>query len=199
LIVSGAFALSDVPLLGAVAWENNKMNDVRTPDPGWFSDDEFDDVRRRLPMLYVEAVPVHVDDLGFVTDIGVLIRVDQYGEMRSALVAGRVKYGESIRDALVRNLEKDLGSLAFPRLPLSPVPATVAEYFPFPGRLVDERQHAVSLVYIVPVNGECQPRQDALDIRWIPFHEALLEAIDSEFVGGRGQVLRAALNTVTQR
>lgn len=175
------------------------MNDVRTPDPGWFSDDDFDDVRRRLPMVYVEAVPVRVDDSGFITDVAVLIRVDEYGEMRSALVAGRVKYGESIREALVRNLEKDLGSLAFPRLPLSPVPATVAEYFPFPGRLVDERQHAVSLVYVVPVTGECQPRQDALDIRWIPFEDAVRDSIDSEFVGGRGQVLRAALSTISAR
>lgn len=175
------------------------MSDVRTPDQGWFSDDDFDDVRRRLPMVYVEAVPVRVDELGFVTDVGVLIRVDEFGEMRSALVAGRVKYGESIRDALVRNLEKDLGALAFPRLPLTLVPATVAEYFPFPGRLVDERQHAVSLVYVVPVSGDCQPRQDALDIRWIPLHDALSDSIDSEFVGGRGQVLRAALATVIQR
>lgn len=175
------------------------MNDVRTPDPGWFSDDDFDDVRRRLPMVYVEAVPVRVDEDGFVTEAAALIRVDEYGEMRSALVAGRVKFGESIREALVRNLEKDLGSLAFPRLPLSPMPATVAEYFPFPGRLVDERQHAVSLVYVVPVTGECQPRQDALDIRWIPFDEAVRDSIDSEFVGGRGQVLRAALSTVTGR
>ena len=192
---------SALPLLRerVCACENSDMNDVRTPDPGWFSDDDFDDVRRRLPMVYVEAVPVRVDDAGFVTDVGVLIRVDEYGEMRSALVAGRVKYGETIRDALVRNLEKDLGSLAFPRLPISPVPATVAEYFPYPGRLVDERQHAVSLVYVVPVSGDCQPRQDALDIRWIPLHDAVQDSIDSEFVGGRGQVLRAALANLIQR
>ena len=175
------------------------MSDVRTPDPGWFSDEEFQGIRQRMPILYVEAVPVRVDEEGFVTDVGMLIRVDEYGEMRSALVAGRVKFGESVREALARNLAKDLGALAFPRLPVSVVPATVAEYFPFPGRLVDERQHAVSLVFVIPVTGEAQPRQDALDIRWIPVDEALSEAVDREFVGGRGAVLRAALTTIAHR
>jgi ADP-ribose pyrophosphatase YjhB (NUDIX family) len=175
------------------------MSDVRTPDPAWFSDEEFDGIRRRLPLLYVEAVPVRLDDDGFVTDVGVLIRVDEYGEMRSALVAGRVRFGETIREALARNLAKDLGALAFPQLPHSVVPATVAEYFPFPGRLVDERQHAVSLVFVVPVSGEAQPRQDALDIRWIAASDAVRDSIDNEFVGGRGEVLRAALATVSFR
>ena len=175
------------------------MSDVRTPDPAWFSDEEFQGIRQRMPILYVEAVPVRVDEEGFVTDVGMLIRVDEYGEMRSALVAGRVKFGESIREALARNLAKDLGALAFPRLPVSVVPATVAEYFPFPGRLVDERQHAVSLVFVIPVTGEAQPRQDALDIRWIPVVEALSESVDREFIGGRGAVLRAALATIAHR
>lgn len=119
--------------------------------------------------------------------------------MRSALVAGRVKFGETVRDALSRNLAKDLGPLAFPRLPTNVVPATIAEYFPFPGRLTDERQHAVSLVFVVPVTGEAQPRQDALDIRWISVQDAVRDAIDGEFVGGRGAVLRSALATVSYR
>ncbi|PTW91159.1 ADP-ribose pyrophosphatase YjhB (NUDIX family) [Microbacteriaceae bacterium MWH-Ta3] len=175
---------------------NGDMSDVRTPDPGWFSDGDLDDIRRRIPILYVEAVPVHIDAQGKVTEVGLLIRVDEFGEMRSALVAGRVQYGETVRDALLRNLEKDLGPLAFPRLPASAVPATVAEYFPFPARLVDERQHAVALVFVVPVSGDCQPRQDALEIKWVPVEEVFTDALNGEFLGGREQVLRAALSTV---
>lgn len=175
------------------------MSDVRTPDPAWFSDEEFTGIRQRLPLLYVEAVPVRIDEDGFVTEVGMLIRVDEYGEMRSALVAGRVRFGETVREALARHLAKDLGPLAFPRLPTSVIPATVAEYFPFPGRLVDERQHAVSLVFVVPVTGEAQPRQDALDIRWVPVTDALRDTIDNDFVGGRGEVLRAALATAPHR
>ncbi|MEG0299632.1 MAG: DUF4916 domain-containing protein, partial [Aurantimicrobium sp.] len=92
---------------------------VRTPDPngGWLSDDELSSIRRRLPLLYVEAVPVRVDGLGVVTEVGLLLRANSTGEMTRTLVSGRVMYGETLREALFRHLEKDLGPMAFPLLP----------------------------------------------------------------------------------
>ena len=65
-------------------------------------------------------------------------------------------------------MEKDLGPVALPRVPPSPQPFTVAEYFPTQGvtPFHDPRQHAVSLAYVVPVAGDCPPRQDALDLAW---------------------------------
>ena len=100
-----------------------------------------------------------------------------------------------MRDALLRHLEKDLGPLAFPQLPPSVVPCTVAEYFPAPSEtgLTDDRQHAVALVYVVPVTGECQPRQNALELTWLTPEEALGEDIQAEFIGGRGDLVRQAL------
>src|SRR3712207_9051946 len=127
------------------------MSSVGTPDPnsGWLSEEELAEARRRLPLLYVEAVPVRVDGLGTVTEVGVLLRVNSAGSMTRTLVSGRVMYGETLRDALFRHLEKDLGPMAFPQLPASPVPFSVAEYFPLPGvtRYTDERQHSVALAY----------------------------------------------------
>jgi ADP-ribose pyrophosphatase YjhB (NUDIX family) len=140
------------------------MSSVGTPDPnsGWLSDEELAETRRRLPLLYVEAVPVRVDGLGQVTKVGILLRANAAGAITRTLVSGRVMYGESLRTALFRHLEKDLGPMAFPLLPASPVPFSVAEYFPFPGsQFTDDRQHAVSLAYVVPVTGTCDPRQDA--------------------------------------
>src|SRR6478609_1427540 len=108
-------------------------DDGRQQGPAWLSDIELEQVRRRLPLLYVEAVPVRVDGLGQVTELGVLLRANAVGEMTRTIVSGRVMYGETVRDALFRHLEKDLGPMAFPLLPASPVPAAVAEYFPLPG------------------------------------------------------------------
>lgn len=185
---------------------------VRTPDPdpndqpepesvagpGWLSDIELEQVRSRLPILYVEAVPVRVDGLGRVVEVGVLLRANAVGEMTRTLVSGRVLYGETLRDALFRHLEKDLGPMAFPQLPASPVPFSVAEYFPMPGvsAFTDERQHAVSLAYVVPVTGTCDPRQDALELTWMAPHEAASEATAAEMEGGRGVLLRTALASV---
>lgn len=170
---------------------------MRTPDPnsGWLSDDELAGIRRRLPLLYVEAVPVRVDGLGQVTEVGLLLRANSDGEMTRTLVSGRVMFGETLRDALFRHLEKDLGPMAFPLLPASPTPFHVAEYFPLPGisPYVDDRQHAVSLAYVVPVTGTCEPRQDALEVTWLTPAEAASASVNDEMEGGRGALLRAAL------
>lgn len=174
------------------------MNNVRTPDPdpGWLNEADLYEARRRLPMLYVEAVPVRVDALGYVTEIGLLYTADpNTARLCRSIVSGRVMYRETVRAALLRHLEKDLGPLAMPQLPASPTPMTIAEYFPSPSEtgLTDDRQHAVSLVFIVPVVGECEPRQDALEITWLTPEEALSGEVQSEFVGGRGAIIQQAL------
>lgn len=191
----------------------NQGMSVRTPDPdwnpsddspppnsnpGWFSELELTEIRGRLPLLYVEAVPVRVDGLGEVTEVGTLLRANALGEMTRTIVSGRVLYGETIRDALFRHLEKDLGPMAFPLLPASPVPATIAEYFPLPGisPFTDDRQHAVSLVYVVPVTGTLEPRQDALEVSWMSPAEVTSSNILDDLEGGRGVLLRRALASV---
>lgn len=176
------------------------MSSVGTPDPisGWLSDDELTAIRMRLPLLYIEAVPVRVDGLGQVVELGVLLRASPTGEMKRTLISGRVMYGETLRETLFRHLEKDLGPMAFPQLPASPVPFSVAEYFPMPGisPFHDDRQHAVSLAYVVPVTGTCDPRQDALEVTWLSPDEAASDEIYREMEGGRGVLLRAALASV---
>jgi hypothetical protein len=173
------------------------MSSVRTPDPnpGWLSEFALEETRGRVPILYVEAVPVRVDSFGRVEHVGVLLRASSTGSMTRTLVSGRVMHGESLRGALLRNLEKDLGPTAFPRLPLSTTPITVAEYFPLPGiaPLHDSRQHAVALVYVVPVTGECAPRQDALELTWLTPEEAAMPEVLDDMEGGRGHLLRQVL------
>lgn len=173
------------------------MSFLRTPDPnpGWLSEFALEETRSRVPILYVEAVPVRVDALGALEHVGVLLRASDSGEMTRSLVSGRVLHGESVRGALMRNLEKDLGATAFPVIPASPAPFTVAEYLPIPGvsPLHDPRQHAVSLVYVVPVAGDCQPRQDALELSWLTPEEACDPAMAAEMEGGRGVLLQQAL------
>ncbi len=167
-------------------------------NPGWLTDIELAEARRRLPILYVEAVPVRTDGVGSVTDVGILLRATPLGEMTRTIVSGRVRYGESVRDALFRHLENDLGPMAFPLLPPQPVPFTVAEYFPMPGLSAfhDDRQHAVSLAFVVPVSGTCEPRQDALEVTWMSPAEAASDALSAEMEGGRGTLIRQALASV---
>ena len=163
--------------------------------PGWLSPDELELVRGRMPILYVDAVPVRVDESGVATHVGLLLRIGADGTVSRALVSGRVLHHERVRDALVRHLEKDLGPMALPQVPPSPQPFTIAEYFPTPGVTPyhDARQHAVSLAYVVPVTGDCRPRQDALDLIWFTPEEAASTQVQQEMTGGQGTLLKQAL------
>ena len=171
------------------------MADVIEALPGWLAPSELELTRARMPILYVEAVPVRVDESGEVTRIGLLLRIASDGTVSRALVSGRVLHQERIRDALLRHLEKDLGPVALPQIPTSLQPFAVAEYFPTPGITPyhDPRQHAVSLAYIVPVTGDCRPRQDALDLVWFTPQEASSPLVQQDMPGGQGVLLKQAL------
>ncbi|MET9069242.1 NUDIX hydrolase family protein [Streptosporangium sandarakinum] len=171
------------------------MTEMTETTPGWLSPEELELTRARMPILYVDAVPVRVDDTGVVTHVGLLLRIGSDGTVSRALVSGRVLHHERVRDALLRHLEKDLGPVALPNVPPSPQPFTIAEYFPTEGVTPyhDPRQHAVSLAYIVPVAGDCRPRQDALDLVWFTPQEAASPMVQQEMAGGQGVLLKQAL------
>src|SRR4029453_12843827 len=104
------------------------MTDVTTAtDAGWLAPEEMDAARERLPILYVDVVPVRVDVHGTVTSVGLLLRAGGDGQIKRALVPGRGQYHERGRPALLGHIEKDLGPLALPRIPPAPQPFTVAE------------------------------------------------------------------------
>ncbi|HRC41243.1 NUDIX hydrolase family protein [Nostocoides sp.] len=163
--------------------------------PSWLSQEDLASVRERMPILYVDAIPVRVDGGGRVTGIGLLLRASDNGRIAREIVSGRVLFHERIRDALLRHLEKDLGSMALPQIPASPAPFTIAEYFPTPGVTAfhDPRQHAVSLAFIVPVAGDCAPQRDALDLAWLSPDEVLSPTFLAEMEGGHGVLLRQAM------
>ncbi len=164
-------------------------------ETSWLGEGTLDAVRGQVPIVYVEAVPVRVDHLGRIERVGLLLRAQPDGAVSRAVVSGRVLYNETLRDALWRHLTKDLGPDAEPHLPPGVAPFTVAEYFPDPNRsgFHDPRQHAVALGYVVPVDGECEPSQDALDIAWLSPQELVDPAVSAEMSGGHGRLVRRAL------
>jgi ADP-ribose pyrophosphatase YjhB (NUDIX family) len=166
--------------------------DTRT---GWLDNEQLDNIRANVPLVYVDAVPVRVNDVGVVTDIGLLLRQAADGTISRMVVSGRVLYGERVRDALLRHLEKDLGPVALPRIPPEVAPFTIVEYFPDPeiSGFHDPRHHAVSLAFVVPVSGDCQPTQEALDLGWYSPKEVMNEPFRREMTGGHDRLIRLAL------
>lgn len=171
------------------------MSDMLDTRATWLADDELESARERLPIVYIDAVPVRTDARGQVTAVGLLLRAMPDGSISRAVVSGRVLYGERVRDALLRHLEKDLGGLALPRVSPSPQPFTVVEYFPSPEvtGFHDPRQHAVALAFVVPLDGDCAPSQDALDLVWVTPAVAASAEFQAEMSGGQGRLVRMAL------
>ncbi|WP_058234343.1 DUF4916 domain-containing protein [Devriesea agamarum] len=162
----------------------------------WFEPEEIDHLRTLLPMLYVDIVPVRTDTDGTLTEVGLLLRASGDGRIVRSIVSGRVLVHESLREAIDRHIEKDLGPMALPSLPVSPMPFTIAEYFPTPGRspFTDTRQHAVSLAYIVPIAGDCGPQEDALEIAWFRVPDLLASDVLLEMEGGHDVIVQRALS-----
>ena len=176
------------------------MNDQTDTKTGWLGNETLENIRANVPLVYVDAVPVRVDDLGVVTHIGLLLRQAADGSLSRMVVSGRVLYGERVRDALLRHLEKDLGPVALPRIPPEVAPFTIVEYFPDAGisGFHDPRHHAVSLAFVVPVSGDCQPTQEALDLGWYTPAEIMREDVRREMTGGQDRLLRLALAHIGQ-
>ncbi|MEY4158965.1 MAG: hypothetical protein RL743_1460 [Actinomycetota bacterium] len=174
------------------------MSDSIDTRTGWMPNDVLNDVRDRVPLVYVDAVPVRVDEAGNVTHVGMLLRQAADGSISRMVVSGRVMLNERIREALIRHLEKDLGPLALPRIPPEPSPFTIVEYFQDPtiSGFHDPRHHAVSLAYVVPVSGECQPTQQALELTWFTPAEAVSDRVRREMTGGHDRLIRLALASV---
>jgi ADP-ribose pyrophosphatase YjhB (NUDIX family) len=171
------------------------VSDQLDTKTGWLDNETMQNIRANVPLVYVDAVPVRVDELGNVTAVGLLLRQAADGSLSRMVVSGRVLYGERVRDALLRHLEKDLGPVALPQIPPCPAPFTVVEYFPDPAvsGFHDPRHHAVSLAYVVPVAGDCQPSQQALELVWYTPAEAASPALARDMTGGHDRLLRLAL------
>ncbi len=172
-----------------------EITDTRT---NWLDNDQLEQVRGQVPLVYVDAVPVRVNELGVVTHVGMLLRQAPDGSISRTVVSGRVLLNERIRDALLRHIEKDLGPMALPKIPPEPAPFTVVEYFTDPNisGFHDPRHHAVSLAFVVPVSGDCQPSQQALDLGWYTPEQAISAEMRSEMTGGHDRLVRLALASV---
>ena len=161
----------------------------------WLSPEDLESVRRKVPMVYVTAVPVRLDTDGTVDRIGVMLRASDDGTLQREVVSGRVLALESLRAALMRHLERDLGALCFPQLAPNTQPFTVAEFFPTPGvsPYFDARQHAIALCYVVPIAGDCKPQDETLDVEWVDPHGPQITEFIEQMNDGHGTIVRQAL------
>ncbi len=139
--------------------------------PGMLSKDEWDRIRRSVPIVCVDLVPIRYESGR--PQVGLIQRETRGHGLGYTLIGGRMQLDEGIHHAIYRQLHESLGTavsirLRPPHLRGVPHPDTVSEYsrVPKPGIPYDEDKNSVSLTYVALVEGHAEPRSEAISFTW---------------------------------
>ncbi len=125
--------------------------------------DLYAQIEASMPIACVDFVPRREAD----GHVGLILRDSPYGRVWCHL-GGRVLYGETIRDAIVRHTRDSLA--VDPVVDDEPQPAYVYQWFPDAvaptdatpyGR--DARKHAIGLSFVIALDADPHPQNEALD------------------------------------
>lgn len=129
-------------------------------------DDVYALVERSVPIACVDFVPVRMAPDGR-REIGLILRDSPFGRVWCHL-GGRVQHGETVVGALRRHARDtlDVGVMVEPNAQ----PAYVYEWFPpdvapadGTSHGVDPRKHSIGLSFVVAIEGDPTPQNEALD------------------------------------
>lgn len=132
----------------------------------YLPDDVYALIERSMPIACVDFVPMRVTTGGR-REVGLILRDSPFGHVWCHL-GGRVNRGETIVGALRRHAADTLDV----DLDIEPnaQPTYVYEWFPADVAPVDDttygadpRKHAIGLSFVVALNGDPKPRNEALD------------------------------------
>jgi ADP-ribose pyrophosphatase YjhB (NUDIX family) len=144
------------------------MNKEERGERHWLSDEEWKRAQATLPICCVDVVPVRRGPADRVEAVGMILRDTPHQGRRWCLVGGRMLRDESMAQAVARQIRETLGDAARFQIDPAAQPQYVAQYFTTeqPVGLLDPRQHAIGLTFIVEITGEINTRGEAFEFRW---------------------------------
>ncbi len=143
---------------------------------------EYKHLREIIPIACVDVLPIRwvSDGSKQRLEIGLILRKEPDRDTPGSrdawgVVGGRQYIDETIPEAILRQLDKTLGSV--PKGPIPQEPISVVEYLPVPrkvGEPFDPRQHAIGPLYVVEIEREESDHEplpegsEASEFRWFP-------------------------------
>lgn len=125
-------------------------------------------IQKRVPIACVDVVPLRAELNCSHQSLGLILRETPDEGPRWCLVGGRLDRNEPLAEAVARELRAALGDEIAFHVHAEIQPLFVAQYFterrPYGGH--DSRQHAVGMIFCVPITGTVKPRGEALDFSW---------------------------------
>ncbi|KIC59379.1 hypothetical protein RM52_04055 [Microbacterium hominis] len=140
-----------------------------------------------MPIACVDFVVVRERDRR--REIGLILRHSPHGQVWCHL-GGRIQRGETIADAIRRHCRETIA--AEPVISLNEQPRYVYEWFPpdlapTDGTAFgnDPRKHSIGLSFLIAIDGEALPRNEANDFRWFS-----PDALPDDLWPGCGELFR---------
>jgi ADP-ribose pyrophosphatase YjhB (NUDIX family) len=160
----------------------------------WFSSSRWKSIQESVPITCVDVLPVRfaAGSPKRVNAVGLILRETPHEGKRWCLVGGRLLYGESLEEAIHRQIKETLGSRVHVAVGRDPQPLYVKQYSPR-GRSpfsVDPRQHSVGLTYASQIKGTPVAGGEAISFKWFDV-TSLPKA--KEFGFGQDTVVRICL------
>ncbi len=158
-------------------------------NPGWLCEVELAEARRRLPMLYVEALPVRTDGMGAVTQVGILLRATPLGEMTapSSRAASATARRSATHSSATSRTTSDRWRSRCSRLADHPSRSPSTTLSPGSAFLHDRPPARRGARLRRPRHGaRAKPRQDALEVTWLSPEEAASDALSMRWRAARG-------------
>ena len=123
------------------------------------------------PINSVDIIPVRDQELQ--TEIGIILRATGREAGKYGILGGNLDKNESILDAVGRHLRTDLGIRNFRLVPpqTESRPFLVQPYYHQPNPTsehpFDPGKHSIGLTFLVEIDGQPQPQEEARDFIWI--------------------------------
>ena len=154
----------------------SELNEEGATPPGWLQPNDWELVQRSVPILAVDIV-LFRQRADETPQVALILRESPFAAPVWCHIGGRIRYGESVREAALRHLHGTVHGVEA-SFDDDPQPDYVMQWFPWDSRKggsgahfgYDPRQHAVSLCYRLEVAGEVTAVRggEALALDWFP-------------------------------
>jgi len=138
----------------------------------WLEKKEWEHIQGIIPIVCVDILPIQFAERGKkVKTFGLILRETPHQGQKWCTIGGRLLYGESLAEAIARQLHETLGNDITFKVSDDQQPVYVAQYasgtqIRHGFDAIDPRQHAIGLTYCVEVNGNMYPQGEAFDFKW---------------------------------
>jgi len=160
----------------------------------YVSDELYAQITASFPVVCIDVIPVDLAN----QKIGVITRATGNEANRLALIGGRIRKDESIKDAILRHLNNDLGitEFSFYKTNNEETPFTVQQYSHSNSQIdgydcYDPTKHSIGLTYLITINQTPDPKSEACDFHWIDLSE-----IPDKTAFNQGVVMQKALEFI---